>query len=243
MRDLPHISLYRRITIFGLVAASALFVADNLIHPKEYAPGHEAEQLRVISDHYTRWQVAHVLAVGTIFLYTAAILGLAFLVRRRAPTLGLVGGALAVSGMLGLAMVIGLDGYSWAIVGEVSGRGTDPGTAQLVLHDLQQSNWSLAYYLPGAGFLFGLVVLAVGLVRTGVVAPWVGVLYGLGAVLAGLEGTIHANAFFIAGAVVLGLGSCAVAAAIAGLSDEEFATGGPARASAQAGIGSSASAP
>ena len=89
MTDLPHVSLYRRATIFALVVASILFVADNLIHPKEYAPDHEAEQLRVIADHYTRWQVAHVLAIGTIFLYTAAVLGLAFLVRRRAPTLGL----------------------------------------------------------------------------------------------------------------------------------------------------------
>ena len=86
------LSLYRRATFFALVVASLLFVADNLIHPKEYAPDHEAEQLRMIADHYTRWQVAHVLAIGTIFLYTAAVLGLAFLVRRRAPTLGLLAG-------------------------------------------------------------------------------------------------------------------------------------------------------
>jgi hypothetical protein len=241
MRDLPHIGLYRRATVVALVAAPILFVADNLIHPKEYAPDHEAEQLRVIADHYTRWQVAHVLAIGTLFLYTAAVLGLAFLIRRRAPTLGLVGGALGVAGMLGLAMIIGLDGYSWAIVGEVSGRGGDPHTTQLVLHDLQQSDWSLAYYLPGAGFLFGLVLLAIGLVRTGAVAPWVGALYGVGGVLTGLEGSIHSNAFFITGAVVLALGSLAVAAAVAGLSDDEFAGGGP--AGRQAGIGSSASAP
>jgi hypothetical protein len=240
MSDLPHVGLYRRATIFALVVASLLFVADNLIHPKEYAPDHEAEQLRVIADNYTRWQVAHVLAIGTILLYTAAILGLAFLIRRRAPTLGLVGGALGVLGMLGLAMILGLDGYSWAIAGEVWARG-DHGTAELMLHDLQQSDWSLAYYLPAAGFLFGLVLLAIGLVRTGAVAPWVGALYGVGGVLTGLEGTIHSNAFFITGAVVLALGSLAVAAALAGLSDEEFADGGP--AGRQAGIGSSASAP
>jgi hypothetical protein len=243
MTDLPHVSLYRRATILALVLASILFVADNLIHPKEYAPDHEAEQLQVIADHYTRWQIAHVLGLGTILLFTVAVLGLAFLVRRRAPSLGLWGGALGVLGLLGFATVIGLDGYSWAIVGEVSGRGTDPRTAQLVLHDLQQSNWSLPYYLPALGFLVGLLLLAIGLVKTGAVAPWVGVLFGAGSVLVGLEGAIHANAFFITGAVVLALGSCAVAAALAGLSDDEFATGGPAVAPAQAGIGSSASAP
>lgn len=229
MTDLPNLSLYRRATILALVAASILFVADNFIHPKEYAPGHEAQQLAEIAGHYKAWQVAHVLAIGTILLYAVAVLGLAFLVRRRAPTLGLVGGVLGLLGILGLAIIIGLDGYSWAIVGEVSARpGADPHTARLVLHDLQQSNWSLPYYLPGAGFLFGIVVLAIGLVRTGAVAPWVGVLYGIGGVLAGLEGLIHSNAFFIAGAIVMALGSCAVAAALAGMSDEEFATGGPA---------------
>jgi hypothetical protein len=240
MTDLPHLSLYRRATIFALVVASLLFVADNLVHPKEYAPDHEAEQLRVIADHYTLWQIAHVLGLGTIFVFTIAVLGLAFLVRRRAPTLGLWGGALGVLGLLGFATIIGLDGYSWAIVGEVSSRG-DSRTAQLVLHDLQQSEWSLPYYLPALGFLAGLLLLAVGLVRTGAVAPWVGVLFGAGAVLVGLEGAIHSNAFFITGAVVLALGSCAVAAAIAGMTDEEFAGGGP--APRQAGIGSSASAP
>jgi hypothetical protein len=240
MTDLPHLSLYRRATIFALVVASLLFVADNLIHPKEYAPDHEAEQLRVIADHYTRWQIAHVLGLGTIFVFTIAVLGLAFLVRRRAPTLGLWGGALGVLGLLGFATIIGLDGYSWAIVGEVSSRG-DSRTAQLVLHDLQQSEWSLPYYLPALGFLVGLLILAVGLVRTGAVALWVGVLFGAGVVLVGLEGAIHSNAFFITGAVVLALGSLAVAAAIAGMTADEFATGGP--ADRQAGIGSSASAP
>lgn len=240
MIDLPNVSLYRRATIFGLVVASLLFVADNALHPKEYAPDHETAQLHVIAEHYTRWQVAHVLAIGTIFLYVGALLGLAFLVRRRAPTLGLFGGVIAVSGAVGLAMILGLDGYSWAIVGEVSGRpGADPHTAGLVLHDLQQSNWSYAYYLPGAGFLFGMVILAVGLVRTRAVPTWVGILFGVGGVLAGLEGTIHSNAFFITGAIVLALANCAVAAAIASMSTEEFATGGP----GQAGMGSSASAP
>jgi hypothetical protein len=239
MTDLPHVGLYRRATAFGLVAASVLFVADNLIHPKEYSPDHEADQLRVIAENYTRWQVAHVLAIGTLLFFTAAVLGLAFLVRRRAPVLGLWGGVVAVSGMLGLALVLSLDGYSWAIVGEVSSRpGSDPHTVQLVLHDLQQSNWSLFYYLPGLGFLVGTLLLAVGLVRTGAVPLWMGVLFGIGVVLTGVEGLIHSNAFYITGAIVLAVGSCAVAAAIARMTDEEFATGGP-----QAGMGSSASAP
>ena len=240
MSDLPHVGLYRRATIAGLVAASLLFLADNLLHPKEYGFDHEAEQLRVIADHYTRWQVAHALAIGTIFLFTAALLGLTFLVRRRTPTLGLFAGVIVVSGALGLAMILGLDGYSWAIVGEVSTRG-DAHTTALVLHDLQQSSWSYAYYLPGTGFLVGMVLMALALGRTGAVPVWTAVLFGIGGVLTGLEGAIHSNAFFITGAAVLAVANCIVAAYVARMSDEEFAAGGPPRA--QAGIGSSASAP
>ncbi len=240
MTDLPHVGLYRKATILGLVAASLLFVADNLLHPKEYPFNHEARQLHVIADHYTRWQVAHALAIGTIFLFTAALLGLTFLVRRRAPTLGLFAGVIAVSGAIGLAMILGLDGYSWAIVGEVSARG-DTHTTALVLHDLQQSSWSYAYYLPGTGFLVGMILLAVALGRTGAVPLWAAVLFGLGGLLTGLEGTIHSNAFFLTGAVVLAIANCVVAGYIARMSDGEFASGGPPRA--QAGIGSSASAP
>jgi hypothetical protein len=144
MSDLPHVSLYRRFSAAAWVLGPALFLVDNLLHPKEFATGHESEQLREIAAHYTRWQLAHVLGLGSILLFVPAALALAFLVRRRAPGAGLAGGALALVGAIGFASVIALDGFTWGIVGEAS-RGGDPGTAARILHDLQHSQWGLFY--------------------------------------------------------------------------------------------------
>jgi hypothetical protein len=234
MTDLPHLSLYRRATAAAFALGTALFLVDNLIHPKEYATDHEAEQLAEIAGNYTRWQLAHVLALVAIFLLAVAILGLTFLVRRRAPTAGLVGGVLAMAGVLGFAGVVTLDGFAWGVLGEVSARG-DARTAAEALHDLQQSEWSLPYYLPALGFLFGLFVLAVTAARTGALPVWTGAALALASVLVGLEGAIHSNAFFIAGAVVFLVAGLGVAAAVGRMSDAEFA--------GQAGMGSRASAP
>ena len=224
MTGLPHLSLYRRATAAAFVLGPALFLADNLIHPKEYTTGHEPEQLAVIAEHYTRWQIAHVLALAAIFLLAVAVLGLAFLVRRAAPTAGLAGGAVAMAGVLGFAGIVTLDGFAWGVLGEVSARG-DARTAQLALHDLQQSEWSLPYYAPAAGFLLGMVALALTAIRAGALPRPVGLLLALAAVLVGLEGVIHSNAFFIAGAAVFFLAGLAVAATIGRMSDADFAGG------------------
>jgi hypothetical protein len=117
---IPNLRLYRIGTGAAFIAAPVLFLADNLLHPKELERGNEVEQLAAIADGYTRWQAAHALGFLAIIAFAAMALGLAFLVRRRRPTAGLVGGALALAGALGLAAVITIDGFAWAIAGEAS---------------------------------------------------------------------------------------------------------------------------
>ncbi|MDX6696831.1 MAG: hypothetical protein QOE65_228 [Solirubrobacteraceae bacterium] len=231
MTDLPHLRLYRRGAALAWVLGPALILADNLIHPKEYPPGHEAHQLADIAGHYTQWQVAHLLGLAAIFLFVPAALGLAFVVRRRAPLAGLVGGALSLIGALGFASVIGLDGFAWGVVSEVYQRG-DHATAQLVLHDLQHSQWGYAYYAPGAGILLGLIVLGLAGASTGALSGVVGLLLAAAGVMVGLETTIHSNSFFVAGAAVLLAAGVGVAAHLWRMSDDFYA-----------GMGSSASAP
>ena len=141
LSTLPHLRLYRRGTGVALIAAPLFFLADNLLHPKEFERGNESEQLAAIADNYTRWQAAHALGFVAILLFAAATLGLAFLVRRRQPRLGLAGGALAVAGLLGLAAVLTIDGYSWAIVAEASRR-PEVGTETTIV--------SNAYFIAGA---------------------------------------------------------------------------------------------
>ena len=228
MDGLPQLGLYRRGTGLALIVAPALFLVDNLLHPKELERGNEARQLAEIAEHYTRWQAAHAIGFVAIVLFAAAVLGLAFLVRRRQPVLGLVAGAAALAGLIGLGSVIVLDGYTWAIVGEASAKpDVGVGAAAVVLHDVQQSDWSLLYYLVPVGFVLGLLALAVGAARQGAVPVWAAGLLALATLMTGTETMIVSNAYFVAGAVVLMGGGIAMAVPLLRMTDAEFAAGGP----------------
>jgi hypothetical protein len=227
MANLPDIRLYRIGTAAALIVAPLLFLVDNLLHPKEVARGNEVEQLNLIADAYTRWQAAHAIGFVAIIAFAPAVLGLAFLVRRRRPGYGLLAGALALAGLLGLAAVITIDGFAWGIAGELSENSPlgYPGAVE-VLKDLQGSEWSLIYYLTPLGFILGMLMLAVGAARQGAVPAWAGGLLGLAVLMVGTETAIVSNAYFIAGAVVFLAGGVAVALPLLRMSDEQFAQGG-----------------
>jgi hypothetical protein len=227
MANLPHIRIYRVGTAAALIVAPLLFLADNLIHPKEVARGNELEQVGLIADAYTRWQAAHAIGFVAILAFAPAVLGLAFLVRRRRPGYGLLAGALALAGLLGLAAVITIDGFAWGIAGELATNSPlGPNGAVEVLKDLQGSEWSLIYYLTPLGFIVGVLMLAVGAARQGAVPVWAGALLGLAVVMVGTETAIVSNAYFIAGAAVFLAGGVAVALPLLQMSDEQFAQGG-----------------
>jgi ABC-type cobalt transport system substrate-binding protein len=204
----------RRIAGGSLVLAAVLFLVANLIHPKEYATGdgNEADQLAEIAEHYTRWQVAHLFTLGTLFALAAGIVALAVVVYTRSPRVGLWGGALGIAGLIGLGGVLALDGFAWGIVGEVSARnGMDRATAEQVLHDLQGSEWSLQFYLLPVAWIIGMIVLALGAWRSRIVPAWAAWAFAVGSLVVGLEGAIHSNAYFIAASVVFLAGAIALA--------------------------------
>jgi hypothetical protein len=203
------------VTAAALVAAPSLFLADNLLHPEEFEHGNEAEQLAAIADAYTRWQLAHALGFLAIIVFAVAVVGLAYLVWRHAPRAGLAGGALGVIGLLGLASVITIDGYTWAVLGEVSARPqADPETIRRALQAVQESTWSYLYYLTPLGFILGVVVLAAASWRHGLVPAWTAALLGLAVLMVGTETTIVSNAYFIAGAAVFLAAGVATASAL-----------------------------
>jgi hypothetical protein len=227
MTNLPHLRLYRLATAAALIVAPLLFLVDNALHPEELTRGNELEQVGVIADAYTRWQAAHVIGFLAILAFTPAVLGLAFLVRRRQPTLGLLGGALALAGVIGLAAVITIDGFAWGIAGELSSNSfLGPRGGAEVLHDLQESEWAYAYYLTPLGFIVGMLMLSVGAARQGAVPVPAAAVLALAVLMTGTETVIVSNAYFIAGAAVFLVGGVAVALAILRMGDEQFAQGG-----------------
>lgn len=159
--------------------------------------------------------------------FLVAALGLAFLVRRRRPGAGLAGGALAVLGILSLAAVVALDGFTWGVLGEVSSRGAAHElVAGEALRDIQQSEWSLQYYVPALAFTVGMTSLAIVAARSGALPAAAGWLLALGSLLVGTEGLIVSNAYYVAGSVVMLTAGMAVALSLFRMTDGEFATGG-----------------
>jgi hypothetical protein len=202
----------RRITAGALVLAPGLFLLDNLLHPKEFERGNEAEQLAEIADAYHRWQAAHAIGFVSVIVFGVAVAGLAALVYRTAQRPGLIGGALAMAGLMGLAAAITIDGYTWGVLGEVSARpDADAATVALVLKDVQESEWSLVYYLTPLGFILGMLVLIVSAIREKLAPAWAGALLALGVLMVGTEMAIISNAYFVAGASVLLAGGAAMA--------------------------------
>ena len=202
----------RRITAGALVLAPALFLLDNLLHPREVEPGNEAEQLAEIADAYQRWQAAHAIGFVSVIVFGVAVAGLAALIYRTAQRPALAGGALAMAGLMGLAAAITIDGYTWGVLGEVSARPeADPATVALALRDVQESDWSLVYYLTPIGFILGMLVLIVSAVREQLAPTWAGALLALGVLMVGTETTIISNVYFVAGASVLLAGGASVA--------------------------------
>jgi hypothetical protein len=123
--------------------------------------------------------------------------------------------------------VITVDGYSWAIAGELSSNPQlGPARAAAVLRDLQESGWSLVYYLTPLGFIVGMLMLAVGASRQGAVPAAAGGVLALAVLLVGTETMIVSNAYFITGAVVFLVAGVAMAVPLLRMSDEDFAGAG-----------------
>lgn len=207
----------KRITAASLAAATLVFLVANVIHPKEYTRNHEREQLREIAENYTRWQLAHFLTFVSIMLFVFAIAGLAWVLYARRERQALIGGALGLCGLVAIAGVLALDGFTWGALGQVSTwPGSDQNTLENALHSVQQARWNLPFYVGSLAWLIGLAILSWGLIRERVVPAWAGWTFVAGVVMVGIEAAIQNNAYFIVAAVVLAIGGVGVAAAING---------------------------
>jgi hypothetical protein len=201
----------KRITAVATIASTVLFFFVNLIHPKEYTRNHEVQQLSTLANHYTRWQLAHFLTLIAILLFVVVVLGFAWLLYSRLDRMALAGGLLGLWGLVCLGGVLALDGFTWAAIGQVTRwPGADVRTTSYTLHIVQQSNWNLPFYVGGLAWIIGLVILAIGMLRTHVIPAWAGWIFALGVVLVGLETAIESNIYFIVASGVLALGGLGV---------------------------------
>jgi hypothetical protein len=205
----------RRITAVAVIASTVLFFVVNVIHPKEFTRDHEAQQLQTIADHYTRWQLAHFLTFVSLLLFVLVILGLASILYARLDRMAIAGAVLGLGGLVALGGVLALDGFTWAALAQVTTwPGVDKYSVGQALHAVQQSHWNLPFYVGALGWLAGLLVLTIGLIRQGLMPAVVGWIFALGVALVGIEAAIENNTYFIVASAVLAIGGVGVGSAL-----------------------------
>jgi hypothetical protein len=210
----------KRIIAVATIASTVLFLIVNLIHPKEYKRDHEIQQLQTIADNYTRWQIAHFLTLVSILLFVVVVCGFAWLLYSRLDRMALVGGLLGLWGLVCLGGVLALDGFTWGALGQVTTwPSAQSHTLELALRAVQQSHWNLPFYVGGLMWIAGLLILSIGLMRSGIIRAWAGWVFALGVVLVGIEAAIASNAYFIAASAVLAIGGVGVGLSLINDSD------------------------
>lgn len=147
-----------------LVLAPALQTASAATHPRLHG-----EILDVVAADPTTWERIHLFAALAAMLYLVGLPALAALPQRRGALLATVGTLLAVAGSLSLAIGFVAEAHMLPLV---AGSGLDRDAA-LALTEAEGA--SIAFRLIGVGLPLagiGQLLLAVGLIRSRVVAWW-----------------------------------------------------------------------
>lgn len=170
--------LHKAICGSCLIAAPALLLVGGLLHPQETTD--PARQFEIISSSADRWELAHWLITASMLLMVGAVLGLAHELHEQRPTEGILGGAVALVGVLALFAVAAAE----TVVIPELGRSSEAGAAALYerIFEFGSTRWTLllvaVLLLP-----VGLVAMSYGLYRARVVRTWAAGALGLGAVL------------------------------------------------------------
>jgi hypothetical protein len=161
-----------------LIAAPALLLVGGLLHPTETAD--PVRQYDIISSSADRWEVAHWFITASMLLMVGAVLGLAHQLHEQRPAEGILGGAVALAGVLALFAVAAAE----TIVVTELGRSRVAGAAALYerIFEFGSTRWTVllvaVLLLP-----VGLVAMSYGLYRARLAPTWAAGALGFGALL------------------------------------------------------------
>lgn len=162
----------------SMIAAPLFLVASALVSPTLKTD--QAAQLGVISANPDRWYWFTLLLLIGSLLLIPALLGIAALVRERAPRLGNIGGGLSILGSL---IAIG-DVMSQFVSWQMVATGADPAQMAALLKRYDNAaGIGVLYGVGGLAVLIGVVLLTIGLIRGRIVPAWAAVGLSLGTVL------------------------------------------------------------
>ena len=189
----------RTLLAAAVVAAPAIQVTTSALHPHL-----DRELLDVVAADPVSWAWMHLAAALAAMLYLLGLPALAALPRRRGAALATVGVVLACLGSLCLAVAFTAEAHLTPLLVE-SGLARSDALAVLAVEEGSTAMTLLGMGLPLAGI--GQLLLAVGLLRSRVVAWWKPAL-----VVVGLLASLAFPPGEVLGAALLGLAAVGYAA-------------------------------
>lgn len=200
-----------------LIAAPTLLLVGGLLHPPETTDA--ARQYEIISSNADRWELSHWIITASMLLMVGAVLGLAHLLHEQRPAEGILGGAVALVGVLAFFAVAAAE----AVVIPELGRTSEAGAAALYerIFEFGSTRWTV---LLVAGLLLpvGLVWLSYGLYRARVVPTWAAGALGLGALLFAVSLPTGSAVVFAVGLAAMVTGMAPIGWKVLGETDEQW---------------------
>lgn len=166
---LSNTSRFRRLVAgFCLIAAPIVLLVGALLHPQgEQA---SAAHLAVVATNPDRYYWAHAILLAGLALFLPVVLALMHLLKEREPKLGHLGGGLAMIGLFAATAVVAVDGIAVSQMGQPEANVEE--MAALLDRIKESPGLRVIAIVAGVSLLLGMLLLALGLWRTGVVQPW-----------------------------------------------------------------------
>ena len=184
-----------------LLAAPAMLLVGGLLHPEETTD--PARQYEIVANNVDRWELSHWFITVSMLLMVGAVLGLSHQLHEQRPAEGVLGGAIALVGVLALFAVAAAE----AVVVPELGRSSEVGAAALYerIFEFGSTRWTI---LLVAVLLqpIGLVAMSYGLYRAQVAATWAAGALGLGALLFAVSLPTGSAVLFAVGLAALFVG-------------------------------------
>lgn len=184
-----------------LLSAPAMLLVGGLLHPEETTD--PARQYEIVASNVDRWELSHWFITVSMLLMVGAVLGLAHQLHEQRPAEGIIGGAIALVGVLALFAVAAAE----SVVVPELGRSSEAGAAALYerIFEFGSTRWTIllvaVLLLP-----VGLGAMSYGLYRAQVAATWAAGALGLGALLFAVSLPTGSAVLFAVGLAALFVG-------------------------------------
>jgi hypothetical protein len=201
-----------------MIAAPAVIVVTELIHPKEDRDG--ATWLAELSANTGRQYWAHLLAIFALALAIPAILGVMHMLKARRPAMGHVGAGMALFGVVSLAAIVGMELAVWQAARAPE---TDTAAMAALLDRINESAGFLILFLFALALPLGFFVLGLGLYLARAAAAWEAALVAIPlAVGVGAQIAYAPRIIPLAAAILFLVGSGSIGLRVLRQSDEEW---------------------